>query len=157
MKITNKEIRDDVMEIAKSLSNQDIEIPSLWRCIWPGLVVMLLAFSLGFYVLRDGAGLMYLFISFIFTLSSVQTRGKYLAIPHKTRSNSPLISIIKRKLAIYFSILVISNAFMIWIYKIGVLPGIYLDMFPICSLVILWLSFGSDLSRLDLQGGIILC
>lgn len=38
--LTHKIIQSEIEELKQILVHKDLEIPSFWRCIWPGLVCM---------------------------------------------------------------------------------------------------------------------
>lgn len=75
MKLTHKIINKEASELKKIIESGDVEIPSFWRCAYPGILVMLWLtifpfFTFGLYNHYSDDGLMAVcggaFIGFLF-------------------------------------------------------------------------------------------
>ena len=149
--LTHKMIRDDSYALASALRHAEMEIPSFWRCLWPGLLVMIVINIWSAYIFRDMAGLFYVSISVMQIFVVAGIRGKSLAIPKKIKKENNLLRFVRNKVRVYISIFVLINLGIGFLYKAGLVYGPIIDMCPMVSLVLLWIMFGVDLGRLDIS------
>ncbi|OLF56979.1 hypothetical protein BTN33_21695 [Aeromonas veronii] len=149
--LTHKMIRDDSYSLVASLRHAEMEIPSFWQCLWPGLLIMILMFSWGFYIGTNMAFLGYTSIGVMQVFVVAGIRGKSLSIPNNIKQENNLLRFVRNKTRIYISIFVLINLGLGLLYKSGWLYSGIIGMCPIASLVLLWITFGVDLGRLDLS------
>ncbi len=149
--LTHKMIREDSYALAAALRHAEMEIPSFWQCLWPGLLIMILMNAWSFYIFRDMAGLFYVGISVMQVFVVAAIRGKSLAIPRQIKQGNNLLQFVRNKARMYIAIFVLINVGIGLLYKSGHIYGGVMDMCPMVSLVLLWIMFGVDLGRLDLS------
>lgn len=112
--ITNKVIRQETEELKQILKNGDLEVPSMWTCLWPGLGItvwlllcVLLSINSGLIVSSwQGSELevplfFCVFMGLMITLGTANARGTYLAVPADFRRRSQLFAFFGRKIKQY--------------------------------------------------------
>lgn len=112
--ITNKIIQQETEELKQILKQGDLEIPTMWTCIWPGLGItlwlllcVLLSLNSGLIVsARQGSELevplfFCVFMGLMITLGTANARGSYLAVPFGFRQKSQLYAFFGRKIKQY--------------------------------------------------------
>lgn len=160
MKITNKDIDRDVSFILSEIKNSEVEIPSLWRCIWPSLVLVPLFWVWQYYIFfsypsfHDPSGTLVFsaFFSFVFTLASTQARGKYLSLPESVRKNSLIIELLKTKCRFYSILwLFIFVIFCLVMRHFDITTEFNMPMFMLLSVIVVWFFSIADLGRYDLS------
>ncbi|WP_072932123.1 hypothetical protein [Nissabacter archeti] len=164
MKITHKQIKDDVDKVIATLRVEDVEIPSSWVCMRIGLFFMvgitlwqMLIVSSVFDNGMDGffsqfSVLFSFFLGFIVFISSYLLSGKYYSLPEKVRSESLVIKIVTSKIKAYSISWLILNFFIGVICKVFALDPAFLSSAPqLITLVILLFLYSIDMSRYDLS------
>jgi hypothetical protein len=162
--ITNKIIQQEMEELKQVLKHGELEIPSMWTCIWPGLGITLwlllcvmLSFNSNLFV-GDIQGLdilgplvFCLFVGFMITLATASSRGTYLSVPSEFRLKSQLYTFFGKKIKKY--------AF-VYAVIMGVLPfllleiGIRLFLYPFIGIsltVIMGMVLSVDIGRYQLS------
>ncbi|QIP58262.1 conjugal transfer protein TraS [Hafnia alvei] len=95
--ITNKIIQEEIEEIKQILKQGDLEIPSMWTCLWPGLGVALwllmcsyLGNCLSSYNDWDKLTsiVFSIFLGLLITIGSASGRASFLSIPNSFRKRS---------------------------------------------------------------------
>lgn len=110
--INRDKIRSEINELKCVMEGGGIEIPSMWVCLWPGLILILwLLFlsSIAYWFLPSGkdffAPLCYIFsfgIGMIMLVAIANARGLFLSIPRSFRQCSTIFLFFRRKINIYF-------------------------------------------------------
>lgn len=164
--VTRKELKEDFDKVSLSLSNNDFEVPSLWKCMWPGLIVFigLAAWQLlvasrdmmwGYASIRNNGYFSLVFTSLVgFSLCLMiwSSLGKYFSFPKEIREKSLIFSLLRSKVKTY--------AF-IWV-GVNILIGISCLILPVggsivssasqfVSLCLILLFFNFDISRFDMM------
>lgn len=109
--LTHKIIQGEIEELKQVLAQQNLEIPSFWRCIWPGLACMLwfLLSSYLSYGLSDYASGFDRITAMIFAgamgffsiVVIANTRSHFLSLPQSFRRKSKFFSYLSRKCKAY--------------------------------------------------------
>lgn len=160
MRITNKDIANDVEFVIRELKNTEVEIPSFWQCAAPGVlffVALILWSTFIWWISPTGfskdSPLLYMsiFLGFLIFLTTTQLRGKYLSLPPTVQRNSIILKLLKNKACFYC---------LLWI-AVNIVHGLYFgwyqgDLFSVCSvqlssLIIIWFIAIADLGRYDLS------
>lgn len=162
--ITNKIIQQETEELKQILKHGELEIPSMWTCIWPGLgitlwllICVILSFNSNLFF-RDIQGLdilgplvFCLFMGIMITLATASARGTYLSVPSEFRRKSQLYTFFGRKIKQY--------AF-VYAFIMGALPfllleiGIRLFLYPFIGIfltVIMGMVLSVDIGRYQLS------
>ncbi|WP_282808372.1 conjugal transfer protein TraS [Hafnia alvei] len=162
--ITNKIIQQETEELKHILKQGDLEIPSMWICLWPGLgvalwllVCLLLSFNSSLFV-RDIQGfnievpLMFcLFIGLMITLGTANARGTYLAVPADFRQKSQLYAFFGKKIKQYALVYMLVMGGMPYLLLV---MGIGLFLYAVIGMlftVILVMVLSIDLGRYQLS------
>lgn len=109
--LTHKIIQSEIEELKQILAHKDLEIPSFWRCIWPGLVCMLwfLLSSYLSYWLSDYASGLERIIAMVFAgaigffsiVVIANTRSHFLSLPESFRRESKFFNYLAVKCQAY--------------------------------------------------------
>lgn len=162
--ITNKIIRQETEELKQILKQGDLEIPSMWTCLWPGLSValwlllcLLLSFNSSLFV-RDFKGFDILvplafccFIGLIITLGTANARGTYLSVPSEFRQKSQLYAFFGKKIkqyAIVYLVVMGGMPYLILVMGLGLFLYMFIGMF---FTLILTFVFSIDIGRYQLS------
>lgn len=159
MRITNKDIARDVEFVIGEIKTKEVEIPSLFRCMVPGLLFIPLVLTwhillLFIYDVETKEPLTPLIAAlaacvFILFISS-QLRSKYFSLPETVRQNSVIIRLVKRTTFLYSGIWIVFNMCIDLMYrelKMEAVPDTQLIL--LFSLVIFWMFALLDLGRYD--------
>ncbi|XEG69621.1 conjugal transfer protein TraS (plasmid) [Edwardsiella tarda] len=106
--ITPMQIKHETEELKNILSNGEMEIPSIWECVWPGLCFMvwfifcgfLNAFIFSWRNIVDNLAVGFV-VGLMVLLSSYSARSLFLSVPKAFRNKSILYSFLSRKINIY--------------------------------------------------------
>lgn len=162
MKITQKMIQEDVNNVIYILKNKDMEIPSAWKCMKPGLFILI---GIGLWALAVawdrmsspnsltrsfafGSVYISLFIGgFVFVISFLSC-SQYFSLPEEIRNSSIMLKLVKRKVFVYFVVWVAFNMAM------GVRTMVYMydpiftsSAFLLISLIVSIIAFSIDVGR----------
>ncbi|HDS6410578.1 TPA: hypothetical protein QHZ98_003371 [Klebsiella oxytoca] len=109
--LTHQIIQSEIEELKQILAHQDLEIPSFWRCIWPGLVCMLwfLLTSYLSYWLSDYASGLERIAAMVFAgamgffsiVLIANTRAHFLSLPQSFRKKSKFFGYLSGKCKAY--------------------------------------------------------
>lgn len=130
--ITNKIIQQETEELKQILKHGELEIPSMWTCLWPGLgttlwllLCVFLSINSSLFV-RDFKGfdilvplVFCLFMGLMITLATASARGTYLSVPSKFRQQSQLYAFFGKKIKQYA---------LVYIVVMGGMPYLLLSM-----------------------------
>ncbi|MGR3755288.1 hypothetical protein [Edwardsiella anguillarum] len=102
------QIKHETEELKNILTNGEMEIPSIWECIWPGLCFMvwfvfcgfLNAFVFSWRNIVDNLAVGF-FIGLMVLLSSYSARSLFLSVPKAFRNKSVLYSFLSKKINVY--------------------------------------------------------
>ncbi|HBX9578053.1 conjugal transfer protein TraS, partial [Klebsiella pneumoniae] len=108
--ITNKLLIEEVEELKNLLSQGKTEIPSFWKCLWPGVV--LVAWNMLCAVISVDAVYLtgkYIFhvlvfpvgVSIIMLLGIASSRSLFLSVPKNFREKSNIYRFFSKKVLIY--------------------------------------------------------
>lgn len=162
--ITNKVIRQETEELKQILKQGDLEVPSMWTCLWPGLgvtlwllVCLLLSFNSNLFI-RDFKGLdilaplgFCLFMGLMITMATASARGTYLSVPSEFRQKSQLYAFFGKKIKQYAIVYLVVMGVMPYLILVMGL-GLFLYMFigGLFSFIIFFI-FVTDISRYQLS------
>lgn len=158
--ITNKILQQETEELKHILKQGDLEVPSMWVCLWPGvgitlwlLMCSLLGNSLSSYNDWDKLTsiVFSVFSGFLITIGSASGRASFLSVPNSFRSKSQIYIFFGSKLKKYTifymlmigSILVLTSAL-----NVGDLLGVGLSF--VFSMAIFFI-FHIDMGRYQLS------
>lgn len=162
--ITNKIIRQETEELKQILKQGDLEIPSMWTCLWPGLGVtlwlllcLLLSFNSSLFI-RDFKGLdvlaplgFCLFMGLMITMATASARGTYLSVPSEFRQKSQLYAFFGKKIkqyAIVYLVVMGGMPYLILVMGLGLFLYMFIGMF--FTLVLIFV-FSIDIGRYQLS------
>ncbi len=118
--IANKNIRQDINELKKCLVDAELEIPTMWTCIWPGLLFMVwlivcvfIGVSLSGYfddsvysksneINVIASFIMAIGVGLLTTFSSASGRSLFLSVPKPFRQRSILYFLLGKKIKFYY-------------------------------------------------------
>lgn len=106
--ITHMQIKHETEELKNILTNGEMEIPSIWECIWPGLCFMvwfvfcgfLNAFVFSWRNIVDNLAVGFV-VGLMVLLSSYSARSLFLSVPKAFRNKSVLYSFLSKKINVY--------------------------------------------------------
>ncbi|ENZ8718149.1 conjugal transfer protein TraS [Klebsiella aerogenes] len=155
MMINNKVIFEEVEELKHILSKGEVDIPSFWTCLWPGLVIIawnalcsVISVDSGFFSSR------YIFSAMIFPcgvgviimLGVASARSLFLSVPRTFRLNSCLYRFFGKKIMVYtitYMVVVVLFALFNRVYYNSPLPFAFMIVLTtICCGVVMNLDFG---------------
>ena len=164
--ITNKQILQEVEELKFKFKTGETEIPTMWRCLWPGLSVMglmiclpLVLYGCQMYffdppnVARTAiaASVLIGFAAGLFImLNIVNGRALYLSIPKSFRDTSVLCRFISTKFRGYLMTYIISYAALIVVCSLFVYGPVYSCVLTIVGSFGLMMYMNVDLNRYQL-------
>ena len=162
--ITNKIIQQETEELKQILKQGDLEIPSMWTCVWPGLGItlwlllcVLLSINSGLIVsAKQGSELevpliFCVFMGLMITLGTANARGTYLAVPHDFREKTQLYAFFGRKIKQYALVyMLVMGGMPFVILFLGLNLSIY-ALIGIFFTVILIFILSIDISRYQLS------
>lgn len=124
MKLTHKIIQEEAEVLKKHLLSGDVEIPSLWSCSWPGmLIIAWLVFlpfmTFKFYCLYTDDGIQAMgagaFFGFMMLVAIINARSVYLSIPKIFREKSKTLRLLRNKVYVYLTVvLTIISGCAVW-------------------------------------------
>lgn len=162
--ITNKIIQQETEELKQILKSGDLEIPSMWTCLWPGLGItlwlllcVLLSINSSLFV-RDFKGfeilvpvVFSLFMGLMITLATASARGTYLSVPSGFRQQSQLYAFFGKKIKQYALVyIVVMGGMPYLLLYMGVGLLIYAFIGGLFT-VILWFVLSIDIGRYQLS------
>lgn len=158
--LTHEVIKFETEALADVLKAGNIQIPSLWSCLWPGLLyatgLVVFTFSISqadnLYS-NDGAGsiVFNVLLGFMLSLGMFRVRSLYLSIPASFRNDSQVIKMLTGKAQIYFIVyclLSISIGVFVGSRELSTMIFIVPHMFIV---VFMALIFNADISRYHLS------
>lgn len=162
--ITNKIIQQETEELKKILKQGDLEIPSMWTCVWPGLGItlwlllcVLLSINSGLIVsAKQGSELevpliFCVFMGLMITLGTANARGTYLAVPHDFREKSQLYAFFGRKIKKYALVyMLVMGGMPFVILFLGLNLSIYALIGIFFTVILIFIS-SIDISRYQLS------
>lgn len=165
MKITHKMIQDDINRTAALLKKNDMEMPSSWQCMKPGLAIMLglvvwQFFVASSYTAPGKMNSLYVYgsigfsavLGFIIFLGITSLNGKYLSMPRNVRDNCLIINIYRRKIKSFIAAwLVINILFGIVTIFLEFNPMFSSSLTQLVTLIFLFFVFSVDIGRYDLS------
>jgi len=165
--ISNKKILQEIDTLKTVFKQGDSEIPTMWACFWPGMMVM--AWMIGWPLILYGYKIVYyelpgvaptimaaavvwsFFFGLIIMLQVVNGRALYLSIPHSFRETSVLCRFVSTKFRRYLFTYLVTYAVLIILCSSFVYGGVY----SIVGLFVLTFSFmiymNVDLNRYQLK------
>lgn len=155
--ITQSQIKREIEELKAILLSSDIEIPSMWSCIWPGLlfaVWFLMCFYISFFFSSGLKGsevefslIFCLIMGFVVIMATSNARSLFLSVPKYFRDKSVLYNELGGKIKIYMMFgLVLS-------FLSSVVCGAFDMSWPVVLFVLIMLFFSCmtiDFSRYQL-------
>jgi len=164
--LTNKQILQEVDHLKVLFKEGGSEIPSMWRCFWPGLTAMvwivswplvLYGYKLVFYDPPDPAPMgiaasvvVGFFAGLFIMLYVVNGRALYLSIPKSFRDTSALCHFISTKARRYLLTYLVSYAVLITLCSWPVYGAIYSTVLFIVSSFGFMIYMNVDLNRYQL-------
>ncbi|MCE9902119.1 conjugal transfer protein TraS [Hafnia paralvei] len=162
--ITHKIIQQETEELKQILKQGDLEVPSMWTCLWPGLVValwllvcLLLSFNSSLFV-RDFKGFDILvplafccFMGLMITLGTANARGTYLSVPSGFRQKSQLYAFFGKKIKQYALVYIVvmgGMPYLLLFLGLGLILYAFIGMF---FTVIMGFILSIDISRYQLS------
>ncbi|MFV4848030.1 hypothetical protein ACVQ8M_17460 (plasmid) [Edwardsiella tarda] len=163
--ITHEQIKKETEELKNILASGGMEIPSMWTCLWPGLLFMIwiivcvfIGVSINEYADADiysktselnviasfGEAIG---IGFITMLGVASGRGFFMSIPKKFRCESEVFRFLAKKIKKYACVM------FVLVFIISIIGGwanipIWMVLFPV--VLILFLLASIDFSRYQL-------
>lgn len=116
--ITNKIIREEVDELKTLMSQEELNIPSFWSCIWPGFVCMIW-FLLSSYMsygisefstsMDRSASMVFAGVMGVFSIIVIaNTRAIFLSVPESFRKKSVFFRLLSKKCKCYGMVILIT-------------------------------------------------
>lgn len=162
--ITNKIIQQETEELKQILKQGELEIPSMWTCLWPGLgitlwllICILLSFNSSLFVRHFkgfdilGPLVFCFFMGFMITLATASARGTYLSVPSGFRQRSKLYAFFGRKIKQYafvYMIVMGGIPYILLVMGIGLFSYAFIGIF---ITVIMGFVFSIDIGRYQLS------
>lgn len=158
--LIQKIIRDEVEELKSLINNDSLTIPSLWECIWPGLMLMLwmaacpfTAFSVsgaspGNILSATGFSA---FMGFIMLFGIANARGMLLAIPNSFRTKSKVFLFLSKKLKHYTATFMVTILLLAFLGAYSNTDGLLYLMPMMVTIVSFAFFFNADISRYKLS------
>lgn len=162
--ITNKVIQQETEELKKILKQGDLEIPSMWTCLWPGLGItlwlllcVLLSINSGLIVSDRQVSdlevpfIFCIFIGFMITLATASARGTYLAVPSDFRQKSRLYNFFGKKIKQYALVyMLVMGGMPFLLLLLGLNLSIYAVVDIFCT-VVMGFVLSIDIGRYQLS------
>lgn len=160
MALTNKDIARDVEFVIGEIKTKEVEVPSLFRCMVPGLLFIplmltwqfILIYIYGFESKSDANQIIaVLALGFFILFSSSSLMSKYLSLPETVRQKSVIIRLFKRTTFLYSGIWIVFNMCIDLVYRefhLNTGDGPPFSLFG--SFIILWIFSSLDLGRYDI-------
>jgi len=166
MKITHKMVQEDVNNVIHILKNRDMEIPTAWQCMKPGLFILigieLWAITVAWDRMSSSHALtkslaidsvyFSLFVGGFVFVGAFLSNSQYLSLPKEIRSSSIILKLVRRKVSVYFFVWVVFNIVM------GVRTIVYMydpiftsSAFLLISLIVIVIAFSIDVGRYNLS------
>lgn len=158
--LTQQIIREEIEELKKIISNDELEIPSFWECAKPGLLIWLWLFICPLVTFNVNGSLLNdtlisvgfsSFLGFILFFWVINASGFALSIPQGFRKRSKVILMLRRKIKSYvagYMVVVLILSFAAAFSRMG--PLSY--GFPlILTTVFFAVIFNADISRYKLS------
>lgn len=149
MALTNKDIARDVAFVIKEMNAAEVEIPSLFRCMAPGLLFIICNLTWFVFLKIEFISFVF-FLSIIIFLVSAQMRSKYFSLPETVRQKSLIIRLFKRKTLFYSTswiVLNLSLGLLVKNFNFDAEPTVL--GFMLGSLILCWFIALLDLGRYD--------
>lgn len=164
--ITNKQIFNEVEQLKVLFKNEEAEIPSIWKCFWPGLGVMawlvfwpVVFYSYKFYFLELPSAAQMgvaesVFIAMIVGLFIMiyiaNLRSLYFSIPGSFRKESVLCKFVVSKVKRYGQVYLTGYALLIVICTYPIYGAIYSTVLFVLSSFGFMIFISVDLNRYQL-------
>lgn len=160
MKVTHKVIQEEAAILKKHLLAGDVEIPSMWSCAWPGiLIIAWLVFlpfmTFRFYYLYTDDGIQAMgagaFFGFMILVMIMNVRCVYLSIPKEFRDASKTLRLLRNKIYVYLTfVLTIISVCAVWAPRTNGGVIIYFVPMVLVSVIALFI-FSADVGRYRLS------
>lgn len=160
MKLTHKIIQEESEVLKKHLQDGDVEIPSMWSCAWPGLLLILWltlwpAFVFDFLTTPSEGTLIAMgfgaFLGVIVFFGMFNFCSIYLSLSINFRETSKVIHVLRKKTIVYFVVFIIIN-FLTGFLADNSKAGALQYLFPtVVSLCILGFIMSADIGRYRLS------
>lgn len=158
--LTHKIIQSEIDELKQILVHKDLEIPSFWRCIWPGLVCMvwfLLSSYLSYWLSDYASGLekiaAMVFAGAIGVFSIViiaNTRSHFLSLPESFRRESKFFNYLTVKCKAYGVFILIIFPCLAFYFSSIHLNAIVFSVITFFSILVTMMVMNIDLGRYQL-------
>lgn len=109
--ISNKKITQEIEELKYILMVGDLDVPSMWSCLKPGLIISaslivctLLSYGISSHasdVDKTAAIVFSFFVGFLITAASANSRGIFLSVPYSFRRGSEVYAFFGKKIKSY--------------------------------------------------------
>jgi len=161
--ITNKVIQEEIEEIKQILKQGDLEIPSMWTCLWPGVMMVIwleVCATINFVIVSTHTNLASLrlfpflfcfWMGVILGIGIANSRGIFLSVPESYRKRSEIYSFFSLKLKKYFWFFVFVTALVSIASGFLGLPEIVFLVILIFLSVIVGMIMNVDFSRYQLS------
>ncbi|MGJ4485091.1 conjugal transfer protein TraS [Klebsiella pneumoniae] len=160
MMMTNKILIEEVDDLKNVFSRGEMEIPSFWSCLWPGVIVA--AWNMICALISVGGG--YLSVKFIFwvlvfpgvislivLLGVASARSLFLSVPRTYRMRSQVYRFISRKVMVYalvYMALILALALFNRVYYASPFPFSFMILI---ATIFVWFVMNIDFGRYQLS------
>lgn len=158
--LTHKIIQSEIEELKHVLTHQELEIPSFWHCIWPGLVCMLwfLLSSYLSYWLSDYASGLEKITAMVFSgamgffsiVVIANTRSHFLSLPKSFRRESKFFNYLSVKCKAYGIFILFLFPFLAFYFASSHLNAIAFSVVTFFSIILTVMVMNIDLGRYQL-------
>lgn len=152
----NTAFKKDIKQLKECLSHQNVDIPSFWSCLWPGVLMMLwiilcpvIAMQMYIYTSLEELQAVSggVFVGAIYAFLVFDVRSKFLAIPKEVRIRLGFFRMLSAKLKLYYLAYGVVVAVAAFFTRYTNFPA-FLYVAPLLIAVVLSMSIGfMDLSR----------
>jgi hypothetical protein len=161
--ITNKIIQQETEELKQILKQGDLEIPSMWTCLWPSLIIIMwmeVCATINFIISTSHSNLGSLrlfpfvfcfFMGVILGVGVANGRGVFLSVPKLYRKQSETYAFFRLKLKKYFYFFVFMTAVVSVVSGVLGFPEIVFTVLLIFLVVIMGMVMNVDFSRYQLS------
>lgn len=158
--LTHQIIQSEIEELKNTLAQKDLEIPSFWHCVWPGLVCMLWFLSSSYfsYWLSDYATGLDRIASMVFAgaigvfsiIATANIRSLFLSLPAPFRKKSLFFGFLAKKCKVYGAVIfIIFSCFSFFFARNGINAAIFIVVTGF-SLLLTIMIMNLDLGRYQL-------
>ena len=160
--LTQKVIREEIDELRAIIASGSLVIPSIWECLKPGLVALLLMFicpliAFTFTIIEVDSEYLIVavgfssFIGLMILFVIMDARANILSIPKSFRDKSKVFALFKKKIKIYTLVYIIMHLtcymLVVFVCANGIL--FIFTIAPVTALLVFF--FDSDVARYQLS------